>query len=227
MTLPGLQVSWNAAVPTEGQVFVQYNLYRRRAAHTGPFGEAVAAGPRTRIAVVSDIETLAHTDHQVGAALEYAYTVTWTANIAGTVLESDEQAAPGTGEVSWRGGFLHDPADSAIFTPVRVREASVEQGQQQELLRARGRREDTLFVGEGFSRRYDLTLTPAAIRDRAPYERLRVMLDRQFAGAAYCLRLATSGEVVFGRLALIARRDRAGVTTPAMRFVETAYQEGV
>lgn len=225
-TLPGLRVEWEQAEPGDGETFVHYNVYRRRASHTGPFGDLVPAGPRVRIAAIADIGTLEFTDHHVGSVLGYTYAVTWTANIAGTVLESDEQAMLAAGVVTFRGSFLHDPAHPTVYTPVLASEVRVEQRQQQATLRARGRREETVFVGEGFGRAYDLQLVPDAHTDRAPYERIRAMLDRQYTqGAVYCLRLGSTGDVVFGRLEGLRRDHRPGLTTPAARFVEVAHQE--
>lgn len=224
--LPGNVLQWDAVVPGPGQTFVQYNVKRRRAAHSDAFGRTVPAGPYVRIAV-RDITARAYADHHTGSGVRYEYAVTWTADVSGDVLESEEQEPPVAGEVAWRGGFIHDPADPAVYAPVLAREVGVEQHQQQTTLRARGRREDTVFVGEGFGRAYEVGVIPTQIHDRVPYERLRAMLDRQFAGATYCLRLGHSGEVVFGRLDALRRQDRTGLSLPAVRFHETHYAEAV
>ncbi|MBM4414895.1 MAG: hypothetical protein FJ035_01190 [Chloroflexi bacterium] len=226
-SLPGLLVSWDAAEPTIDEAFVQYSVKRRRAAYTDAFGRAIAATTYVRIAVLDDIDGTVFTDHHTGSGVEHEYAVTWTANVSGDVLESEEQEPPVAGTVSWSGGYLHDPADPSVYTAVLVREAGVEQQQEQTTLRARGRREDTLFVGEGFQRAYEVTPANDPIRDRGAWDRLRAMLDRQFSGASYCLRIAYSGEVVFGRLESLRVQDRTALTQPAFKFSETHYEEAV
>ncbi|TAJ18467.1 MAG: hypothetical protein EPO65_08965 [Dehalococcoidia bacterium] len=224
--LPHLRLDWTAADAT-GFTFQELRVYRRMQAHTDEFDRALPAGLWVRIARPTDAAAVLYRDYTAGAGISYEYAVTQRGTSGGVTVESPKQVPPVSGTVAWTGTFLHDPAEAAIFTAVRARQADVGQGQQQATIRARGRREDTVFVGEGFSRSFDLALVSAQIHDRAPYQRLRTMLDRQFAGATYCLRIATSGEVVFGRLAPIGRTDRTVLTTPAMRFVETAYREAV
>jgi len=227
LSLPGLHVTWDASEPSAGETFVQYNVKRRRAAHTDAFGREVAAGPYVRIAALADIDATAFSDHHTGSGISHEYAVTWTANVSGDLLESDEQEPPGTGVVSWRGAYLHDPADSDVYTQLLVREISVDQQQEQSVLRARGRREDTVFVGEGFARLYEVTPVTERIQERGAWERLRGMLDRQFTGASYCLRIAYSGDVVFGTLEALRVQDRTALNEPAFRFRETHFEEAV
>lgn len=225
--LPGNVLQWVPVVPGPAQTFVQYHVKRRRAAHADAFGRAVPAGPYVRIAVIDDLSVHAYTDHHTGSGVGHEYALTWTASVSGDLLESDEQAGPPASAATWHGAFVHDPADPVVYATVLAREVGVEQRQQQAALRVRGRREDTMFVGEGFGRTYELGLAPSVISDRTAYDRLRAMLDRQFAGAAYCLRIGHSGEVVFGRLDALRRQDRTGLALPAVRFHESHYREAV
>lgn len=227
--LPALRVTWDMAVVEEGQVFLQYNVYRRVAAQMDAFGLAVTSGPWVRIATVAGLANTTYDDHGAGNGHAYQYAVTWTANVSGDVLESALQQPPTDGSVTWaRGAYLHDVAQPGYYTYVLAREVAVAQSQQQTQVRARGRREPTVFVGEGYARSFDLQPLPEHWDDPAAWRRLRALLDRQYThGATYCLRLTGGEEVAFGTLAPAERASRANLYEQRVRFFETAYEEAV
>lgn len=226
--LPALHVEWSPPIESGDQNFVQTNVYRRRAPYIDAFGDEIPAGARQRIAVLTTIGAGDFIDYNVGSGIPYQYTVTWMANTAGVVLESEEQA-PVEGVVTWRiSGYLHDLANSAYFTPVEVSSLDVMQDQEQQHHNVRGRRSGVTFVGERFEGEFVITFAGDYVTEHGTYRRLLQMLDRQYAlGTLYCLRLPHSGEVVFGIMEPPSRTDSEGTTEPSMGFRERHYEETV
>ncbi len=211
--LPQLRVSWLPVEPTEGETFVQYNVYR----------------DGLRIAVVNDLGVTSYLDHLAVPRTQHAYTVTWTANVSGDVLESEPQDAPVAASVAFRGGWLHEVATPDLASPLLVREAGVTSDQEVTYRRARGRSLPSAFVGAGRGRDLRLTPAPESLADPALWAFLRELQARQFeAGALLCLRLGyREGERYFVQLDGLEEQHGSGLDRVRLGFREVHLDEEV
>src|SRR5690606_36604119 len=139
--LPRLRVSWLPVEPGEVETFVQYNVYR----------------DGLRIATVGEVGVTSYLDALASTRVQLTYTVTWTANVSGDLLESEPQPAPASASLAFRGGWLHQVGDDTLAQPLRIRDASVASEQEITYRRARGRALASAFVGTGLGRRLALT----------------------------------------------------------------------
>ena len=209
--LPQLRVSWLPVEPTEGETFVQYNVYR----------------DGLRIAVIDDVGVTSFLDHLAVPRTQHVYAVTWTANVSGDVLESEPQDAPVSASVAFRGGWLHEVASPDLATPLLVREAGVTSDQELTYRRARGRSLPSAFVGAGRGRDLRLTPAPESLGDPALWAFLRDLQARQFeAGALLCLRLGyREGERYFVQLDGLEEQHASGLDRVRLGFREVHFDE--
>ena len=199
--------------PEAGEIFIHYNVYR----------------DGVRIATADTIAAPTYTDYLAIPGVEHAYTVTWTANVSGDLLESEPQDVPATVTVGFRSGWLHQVDDSTLAHALLVHDASIASEQEVSYRRARGRRLPTAFVGGGRARTLQVTPDPEALGDPALWAFLREVQDRQFTAAAvFCLRFGyRAGERYFVQLDGLDEQHATALDRIRLRFREVHFDEEV
>lgn len=228
LSLPGLHLEWEDVTVPPGSAFAQWNVYRRPAATTDAFGDSVAAGSWTRIAVIESQATLEYDDFNTEDEIEYEYAVTWIANTAGTLLESDKQADPPGDAADYPYAWLHRLDDPAKYCLVRPKpSASYKPQQGIEFADVRGRETPTAFIDENEATRIGWPLRIEDY-DGDVWPRLRAMLAMQKdEGAIFCFRPAYARERYFVNIADLTRDDDPTFRSSVLTLQETFYEESV
>lgn len=221
MALPGLLVDWNAAVPTGGQVFLRYNVYRR------VFGE-----PTTTWIVVfqtTDSGVTSYTDYAISSGVSYEYAVTWVANVAGVEFESAFQDPEPTAVHAFEHVFIHNFNTPANFVEIDTSEQiRVARQDRVEMVKPWGRSSPTAHVGEADFRHVDVTAWESWAERGALWGNLeQVIEDQREEGAVLVLRLGYAQEKYFCALRTLRRADQDTSGRPTLSLVETHYEEGI
>lgn len=217
--LPGLRLCWDAApVIPDFEEFVRYEVRKRRAGETAD----------TRIAQISDIDTLCLVDYQVAASVTYEYTVQWVATDGVNEFISAPQAAPTRGLVSFPWLFIHVIGDPTRFVKFYSWQTGESRSQDATLTQHVGRTARTAHFGEARNSDFSITGFDQLLKTPRIWQALRDFLDQQAdAGAVLCARWGRASEMQFV-VALTPGRDLLQKTY-AQRIVlaEVHYSEAV
>lgn len=220
--LPHLLVEWDPYA--EADVFVQYNIYRREAGET----------TYTRIATETTEATTTYRDYKVASRTVYEYAVTVSATIGADTLESDKQDPPvNGGPFCFEFIFLHDvPVPATNFAQVFSLDSSQRRQQDLNVRPVWGRQQPTAFVGEAEFAEFTINGLPQQHTGIQPGDivwddLIALQTLQRTTGSVLCLRLGFSGELFFGTLVRVSRRNAQQTNVPAFEFVETFFDEAV
>lgn len=226
--LPAIQLDWTQWSQS-GWTFIQYNVYRRRSTYNDPWGDAVAAGSWTRIAVITNVATIQYTDPHVVSARNYDYAVTVTANNGAANLESAKQTTPPTDSVTYGDAFLHNTANFDEYTPIEGQPpATFTPRQLVNVRRARGRLTPTAFISEFEASQIEWNIKPYLHTARDTWNALKLLQQHQREEAVVlCMRSSAQQDLHFVQITDMSRDDDRGVYTIRLSMQEVFYDEAV
>jgi len=213
MSLPYVNVTWDEVDPGE-DIFAWYNVYRNN----------------IRIATVESVATPWYDDYVAPPNADLTYEVSWTAQIGLSFVEGDRASVDHTVDFSAQDAYLHVVGSESTFIVVPATAVAISSNQITQFVRARGRREPTLRVGEGYWREATITLAPEYHGgEPSLWDLFRLMHDAQYSsGAVLCLRMGHSSERMFCAInSSLTRTDDPKFQTVTASLTEVYYNEVV
>lgn len=216
--LPYINVAWTQVTPGGGETFIRYNVYRR----------LVGGTLWVRVATVSAVATVSFKDYLANMGVAWEYAVTWTATSGGFTLESVKD--PESVTLTLAAAYLHVLGSTTVYTLLPLASLSINPRQESAIVRARGRREPSVLVGEGRWREVSVSATIQYQADPELYQSLDEFAESQYVdGAVLVLRSGLMGDRVFCKLDgdSLQRSDTPLFYQLSFRLVETYYEEAV
>jgi hypothetical protein len=217
--LPHFQIDWDQITPGGGETFIQYDVNRRKSGDT----------TWTRIATITTVTTVQYLDYVPGAVTTYEYSVVWQAQSGVDVLVSTHPVSPPSDALAFNSSFLHEWNTPAQYGEVKGQEASIGNVQQNVYHRARGRRADTAFIGEGLHQEIALHGVPLLATDVTLWNTLVTLHDRQHSeGSQLVLRVGhRPGTSFFVVMDELEDRETTPIARQTLHFREVSVDETV
>ena len=180
MALTYLHISWNEVTPTSEEVFVNYNVYKRKS------GEVFW----TKIANILGVETTDYDDYLVEWDQDYEYTVTWVADIAGALVESNRATAVADSVTpTLKEATLHVVDDPTVFADLIQQSVQVDETLDVEYLQAWSREKPTPHIGNSQFASISVNTREFWSSNKAMWDDLvKVLRAQQETGSVLCLK---------------------------------------
>ncbi len=213
--LPHLLSEWTEVVPDGAEVFVNYNLYRRK-----------NLGAWIRIAKFDAIDTLEYLDYVPEAQQAYDYGITWTAIDGGDTLESIRSAVDDT-IPAFSSLFVHDWQSPDNFVEIVHQDVNVNEDLQMTPVKVWSRQAPTFHIGDGQAAIISVSARDAWHDNKAMWNDLIALLTRQRTdGAVFVIR--HRGEQYFVQAPSARRSDsRPTLFDERIELLEAHVNEAV
>lgn len=199
--IPHNHAAWSQVTPGGGEVFQQYEVFRRKTGST----------PWTRIGLVAAVATVTFDDYTVPFNVAYDYAITYNAASGGNILESALAATSATLTVSTV--YIHvNGAAPTVYAHLSAMAFNKQRAQDIAYRRARGRQLDTPFVNEREAALLSLEVIPLALTAPTVWTDLEALqtAQRPPTSAILCLRSGHfPGETFFVTIDTLSRDDSA------------------
>lgn len=176
--LPHFLLEWSEVVPSGSEVFVNYNLYRRKN----------LTDTWIRIAKLLTIGTLEYLDYVPEAQQAYDYSITWTALDTPDTLESIRSAVTDT-IPAFSSLFVHDWQSPDNFVEIVHQDVNISEELQMTPVKVWSRQAPTFHIGDGQAATISVSATDAWHDNKAMWNDLISLLTRQRTdGAVFVVR---------------------------------------
>lgn len=208
---PRIRVSWDEMFPCAGQDFVRYEIHRRLGGATD--WDRIADVEDSAITYADDVSCISGT--------VYEYSVVWVGDEAGDSIISDETSPPLVGVIDFDHLWIHTVGDPMTNVRLNALESQQEVIQDQEYLRAWGRRAPTAFIGSELYSRMTVPGLGGLLHDTREWSKLFAMMEAQRdTGAVYMARFGRARFRMFCQISGLSRDHQQASQQPRVELTE-------